>query len=466
VEELLATRLLVQGNSGSGKSHLLRRLLEKSAGIVQQIVIDPEGDFISLAEAFGHVVVDGAAYSDSEIVRLAARAREHRASIVLALDNLEIEGQMRCAASFLAALFDAPDRHWYPALVIVDEAQIFAPSAAGEVSDEVRRVSLAAMTNLMCRGRKRGLAGVIATQRLAKLAKNVAAEASNFLMGRTFLDIDMVRAADLLGMERRQAEQIRDLERGDFLGLGPAISRRPVAVRIGSVQTRAKSTVAGLTPPPVANGHDMAALLHAPPEEPPVQPDLWSVAVPNVVTAAALQECITEQAITSRTLPEIELSPEESDAVVRAVLFEISGEEGCTYLSSAALFQDFSVRCRMRGLKSHGMDAVRFRRSFSKALAGLDEDQNDERVTRLLEIAETVPEDLVAIFLALGKAVIAGNPCPDDETLAVLYGTRSVSRARRMLEHLERSDIVVVRTDFTGRRSVAIPQLSLAAPAI
>ena len=109
VEELLATRLLVQGNSGSGKSHLLRRLLEKSAGIVQQIVIDPEGDFVSLAETFGHVVVDGAAYSDAEIARLAARAREHRASIVLALDNLEIENQMRCAATFLAALFDAPD---------------------------------------------------------------------------------------------------------------------------------------------------------------------------------------------------------------------------------------------------------------------------------------------------------------------------------------------------------------------
>ena len=74
----------------------------------------------------------------------------------------------------------------------------------------------------MCRGRKRGLAGVIATQRLAKLAKNVAAEASNFLMGRTFLDIDMARAADLLGMDRRQAEMFRDLARGHFVALGPA----------------------------------------------------------------------------------------------------------------------------------------------------------------------------------------------------------------------------------------------------
>ena len=73
MEELLATRLLVQGNSGSGKSHLLRRVLEESAAIVQQVVIDPEGDFVTLAEPFGHIVIDAAAYSSAEIGRLAAR---------------------------------------------------------------------------------------------------------------------------------------------------------------------------------------------------------------------------------------------------------------------------------------------------------------------------------------------------------------------------------------------------------
>ena len=221
LEELLATRLLVQGNSGSGKSHLLRRLLEGSAPWVQQVIIDPEGDFVTLSDRYGHVVVDGGAHSENELKRLALRIREQRVSVVLSLESLDVEGQMRAAATFLGTLFDAPREHWYPALVVVDEAQLFAPAVAGEVSDEVRRLSLGAMTNLMCRGRKRGLAGVIATQRLAKLAKNVAAEASNFLMGRTFLDIDMARAADLLGLERRQAEQFRDLARGHFVALGP-----------------------------------------------------------------------------------------------------------------------------------------------------------------------------------------------------------------------------------------------------
>ena len=131
LEELLATRLLVQGNSGSGKSHLLRRLLEGSASQVQQIVIDPEGDFVSLADAFGHVAIEASAYSTTEIARMAERIREHRASVVLSLEGLELEAQMRCAAAFLSALFEAPREHWYPALVVVDEAQLFAPAGRG-----------------------------------------------------------------------------------------------------------------------------------------------------------------------------------------------------------------------------------------------------------------------------------------------------------------------------------------------
>ena len=249
LEELLATRLLVQGNSGSGKSHLLRRLLEQSAPWVQQCIVDPEGDFVTLADRFGHLVVD-ANRPLEELEVIAARVRQHRVSTVLNLEGLEIEGQMRAAASFLNALFDAERDHWYPMLVVVDEAQMFAPVAAGEFSDDARRASLGAMTNLMCRGRKRGLAGVIATQRLAKLAKNVAAEASNFLMGRTFLDIDMARAADLLGMERRQAEMFRDLKRGHFVALGPALSRRPVPYVIGGVETSARSSSPKLMPLP------------------------------------------------------------------------------------------------------------------------------------------------------------------------------------------------------------------------
>ena len=459
VEELLATRLLVQGNSGSGKSHLLRRLLEESAGLVQQVVIDPEGDFVTLADPFGHVVVDGAAYSGAEIARLGARIREHRASVVLALDGLEVEAQMKCAAQFLGALFDAPRDQWYPALVVVDEAQVFAPAAAGEVSDEARRVSLAAMTNLMCRGRKRGLAGVIATQRLAKLAKNVAAEASNFLMGRTFLDIDMARAADLLGMERRQAEQIRDLERGHFVALGPAISRRPLAVRIGQVRTSSRGGSHGLMPLPSTSAEDLHALLHAEPRREEVAPRIPD---PEPIKAEELIEQIAghEASRSEEMLSESGKPAPDVEQAVSEILAEMADEEGSTFQPTPALYQDFSVRCRMRRIPGNHLDLAGFRRRFAMAAAGITS-AADERWANILRIARRVPDDLLGPFLLLARAAQESEPCPDDEMLARVYGTTSPGRIRRLIDHLEKSGLIVVRTNFGGRRSIGIPDLGL-----
>ncbi|MCW2367460.1 hypothetical protein M2341_002907 [Sphingobium sp. B7D2B] len=478
MEELLATRLLVQGNSGSGKSHLLRRMLEESAGLLQQVVIDPEGDFVTLAEPFGHIVINGAAHNPGEIETLAAKVRARRASVVLALDELELEAQMRCAAQFIAALFDAPREHWYPALVVVDEAQMFAPAAAGEVADDIRRMSLAAMTNLMCRGRKRGLAGVIATQRLAKLAKNVAAEASNFLMGRTFLDIDMARAADLLGMERRQAEQIRDLERGRFLALGPAISRRPVSVKIGAVKTSARTSSHSLIPLPGEPTSDLEDLLAPQPGE--EQPELFAalIAPPPASDNSARLERDDLPEATDITSADVEsgietaspAAPETPDRparepVIRAVLADMAAEDDCTYRSTAALFQDFAVRCRMQRIGNPGIDLLSFRRRFAVAVAGGEEDE-DPRWQAALALSSRVQDDVLAPFLLIARAAIKGQPCPDDEALARAYGTRSVGRIRRLLDYLEKGDLIVVRTDFGGRRSVGIPELGLAtAPA-
>lgn len=268
LEELLTTRLLVQGNSGSGKSHLLRKVLEESTGIVQQIVIDPEGDFVSLGETFGHTVVDATKFSAARLRSIALKTREHRGSVVLSLDGLEIEQQMDLVAAFLGGLFDAPPEHWFPALVVIDEAHLFAPAGDNGEDKEIRKASQQAVANLMCRGRKRGLAGVIATQRLSKMHKNVAAEASNFLLGRTYLDIDIARAADLLGMSKADSEQVRNLERGEFLGLGPAIARRPLKVKVGSVLTAGKSTgTHGLVPLPTARPEALADLLLAEEED-------------------------------------------------------------------------------------------------------------------------------------------------------------------------------------------------------
>ncbi|GGE76596.1 ATP-binding protein [Sphingomonas prati] len=460
LEELLATRLLVQGNSGSGKSHLLRRLLEGAAPWVQQIVVDPEGDFVTLSDRYGHSVVEGADYSEAEIRRIAARIREHRVSAVLSLEGLDAEAQMRCAAAFLMALFDAPRDHWYPALVVVDEAQLFAPAVAGEVADDARRASLGAMTNLMCRGRKRGLAGVIATQRLAKLAKNVAAEASNFLMGRTFLDIDMARAADLLGMERRQAEQIRDLERGQFLALGPALCRRPLSIRIGPVETSARTSSPKLLDMPAApTGEDAQMLLFA---AAPVEPRPATPAPPPPPPASAddLIREIARPLPMSSLLDRPQVSGAEREKIISTVLGEIVAEPDSAYRSPAVLFQDFGVRCRMHGLADTGHDLARFRSRLSMARAGLTGGiADDARFAPAAEIARGLEEGMQGIYLLLARAALDGAPCPDDAEIAAVYGTHSLGRVRRLLAYLQTQGLLAIHTDMRGDRRIGLPAL-------
>jgi uncharacterized protein len=456
LEELLATRLLVQGNSGSGKSHLLRRLLEQSAGQVQQVVIDPEGDFVTLADRYGHVAVEAAELHEKDIARLAARIREHRASVVLSLEGLEAEGQMRCAAAFLSGLFDAPRDHWYPALVVVDEAQLFAPSGGGEVAEEVRRASLSAMTNLMCRGRKRGLAGIIATQRLAKLAKNVAAEASNFLMGRTFLDIDMARAADLLGMERRQTEAIRDLPRGTFLALGPAISRRPVSVAIGAVQTQARSMSPKLVPLPQTPAEgELQGLLFAPADQQEtVTPDLIR-GPPASVPSETLLERLAASVAPPPSQPD--KSEEETAAITAETLRALTADPDSAGRSASVLYQDFTIRCRMAGLTRAPLDLPAFTRRLSMARAGLFNE--DESWAPALEAANDLPDDMLGPFLLLARAAREQQPCPSDEEIAASYGTASLGRARRLLTYIESRELIVTRVDLSGKRSIAIPRL-------
>ncbi len=456
LEELLATRLLVQGNSGSGKSHLLRRLLEQSAGWVQQAVIDPEGDFVTLADRYDHVVIDAAA-SERNLAVIGARVRRHRISVVLNLEGLEPDRQLKAAAVFLNALFDADRDHWYPMLIVVDEAQLFAPAASAEGGEEARRTALGAMTNLMCRGRKRGLAGVIATQRLAKLAKNVAAEASNFLMGRTFLDIDMARAADLLGMEKRQAETFRDLPRGHFVALGPALYRRPVRLAIGPVETVGRGGGPKLSPLPEAPAEEAHDLLFQPASE-----EERGTAERRPLPPPPSPEFLERLARSEREAAAPAAEDEAArEAVIAAVMADLMADPEAAFQPIADLYQDFQVRCRIARLPGQAPDLAAFRGLVAISRAGVTHEAAaaPEDWARAELIAESLPEEMRGVFLLIARAALRKLTCPSDEEIARAYGTRSHGRARWLLTHLEERGYLVCASDLRGNRIVTLPDL-------
>jgi DNA helicase HerA-like ATPase len=229
---------LIQGVSGAGKSWTLRRLLEQTAKTIQQIVIDPEGEFRQFAEALDILHIDGSKLDLATLALVAGRIREHRASVVLDLAELDIGGQMQAATAFIGALISAPKEHWHPAIVAIDEAQLFAPHGGHSETPAVRKASVGAMADLMSRGRKRGLGAILATHRLARLAKSVASPVLNFMIGLNTLDLDIRRAAENIGWDARKAfDKLPALSPGDFVAVGPAFSISPTQLRVGQVET-------------------------------------------------------------------------------------------------------------------------------------------------------------------------------------------------------------------------------------
>lgn len=130
LESLVATRCLIQAMSGGGKSYLLRRLLEQSHGQIQQIIIDPEGEFKTLRAKFDYVVAgeDGDVQAHPKTAReLARMVMELQVSTICDLYELKSHQRIEFVKSFLDSLVNLPKSLWRPTLIVIDEAHVFAP---------------------------------------------------------------------------------------------------------------------------------------------------------------------------------------------------------------------------------------------------------------------------------------------------------------------------------------------------
>lgn len=245
---LIKSRLLIQANSGGGKSFAIRRLCEQTFGLVQHTIIDREGEFYTLREKYDYALFgkggDGPADLKSAVL-LARRLVELRLSAIVDISELG-ERQAQFVKVFLDALVATPRPLWAPRLVILDEAHRFCPEKGRGES-----VSTGAVIDLMTVGRKRGFCGVLATQRVSKLNKDAAAECVSKIVGRCTLDVDRKRAAEELGLSDKESIlALRDLEPGEFFAYGPALSKAITKFKVGKVTTT-HPEAGEVAPPPV-----------------------------------------------------------------------------------------------------------------------------------------------------------------------------------------------------------------------
>lgn len=235
LDRLIESKLLVQANSGGGKSWAVRYLLEQTHGQVQHIVLDREGEFATLREQYPYLLAgrEGDVAADVRSAKLLARKLlETGLSAVIDLSEMSLGQQREYMRVFIDAINHMPRALWKDCLIVIDEAHLFAPEKGKGSSEASEAIAL-----LLSTGRKRGYCVVLATQRIAKLDKDVSAECLNKLIGRTSEE-DLRRAAEELGMGKPESKALRALDPGTFWAYGPAIVPDPIIARTGEVQTQ------------------------------------------------------------------------------------------------------------------------------------------------------------------------------------------------------------------------------------
>lgn len=224
-ETLLGTRCLIQGKSGSGKSHLVRVIVEQTISQgVQTIVFDPSGEFKTLRERCDLLIAGNQAEGADVPLELRSakqllrRVAETGISCVLDLSDLSKKDRREFVRIALDTLHNLPRTHWAPRFIVVDECQEYAPE-----SGKGKSTSLESVIETANQGRKRGHCLIAVTLRLSALSKDVTAELQNKIIGNTD-HIDLKRAQDALGSTAEQRETLRKLSPGTYFATGPALS--------------------------------------------------------------------------------------------------------------------------------------------------------------------------------------------------------------------------------------------------
>ena len=246
-DDVATQSIAILARRGAGKTYTASVIVEEviRAGI-PVVVLDPTGAWWGLrTSADGQkpglpVYVFGGDHADVPLESAAGKVIadvviDHPAAYVVDLSAFESKGQeIRFAADFLERLYRAKKRETGPLLVVVDEADLFAPQRPGP--EQTR--TLGALESIVRRGRIKGLGDLLITQRAAVLNKNVLTQTEVLVVMQTTGPQDRAAIDEWIAGNgsREQRDDVlgslAGLERGEAWVWSPQFLRMLRRVRI------------------------------------------------------------------------------------------------------------------------------------------------------------------------------------------------------------------------------------------
>ena len=222
----LRTHTFIQSMTGGGKTSLILKLVEKikkERSDVQMVFLDDQEEFTDIPiqyKDFKLISRDTTPkiFSLDYAKQIGVQTRRLGRSVVVNLHDFEdLTDREAFVGEFLKGFISVGKEVGTPAIVFIDEADVYVPSKSNRANIPSRYPII----NLTKRARKLNISMVLSTQYLSEVDIRARRECANRICGKTTELRDRRIVSELLG-EPKVADELFDLKAGNFFVRGEA----------------------------------------------------------------------------------------------------------------------------------------------------------------------------------------------------------------------------------------------------
>jgi hypothetical protein len=239
IPNIVTGRTFIASITRFGKSWSARKIVEECFGHAGIIIVDPEGEYISLREKYPFLIIGKDIPLQLETADfMADKILEANISVIIDLSLTEVELGKEYVNKLLRRFFFLETTMRKPYLIIVEEAEEFGPEKGIATA-----TCLEILRNITKKGGKRGIGIVVIAHRPAWISKGILSQCSNKAIGRIDWPSDLNVLEEFARIPKATIEKLPTLDKGEFCFTGDWVKELSF-VKVGQVKT----THLGFTP--------------------------------------------------------------------------------------------------------------------------------------------------------------------------------------------------------------------------
>lgn len=231
IEDVIGQRIAVLGISGSGKTNTVATLTEELLPHLAMTIVDVEGEYFGLKEQYSLLVAGRSEHAEVPLfvenaAAIAEMSIRRGISVILDLSEYDQDEMQAILLAYFEHLWKLSTALKSPYEIVIEESHEFIPQGQ-------RTPLKTLLTRFALRGRKRGVGIILASQRSAKVEKDLLTQANMLFLHNVVHPTDLSVYKDLIPLPTKDVETpARELVSGEaFVVRGKQVDRVHVRKR-------------------------------------------------------------------------------------------------------------------------------------------------------------------------------------------------------------------------------------------